>query len=81
MQEEENKIVVFDSQKILAVQSLGGEDPLEEEMATQSNILVLKSRQEEAGWLQSIRLQRVRLYLVTKQHLCHIPQMLQGSWF
>ena len=109
MQEEENKIVVFDSQKILAasdhgifplnlkstlpsslfclpmeetqVQSLGGEDPLEEEMATQSNILVWKSRQEESGWLQSIRLQRVRLYLVTKQHLCHIPQILQGSWF
>ena len=39
------------------VQSLGGEDPLEEEMATQSNILVWKSRQEEAGWLQSIGLQ------------------------
>ena len=38
------------------VQSLGGEDPLEEEMATQTNILVWKSRQEEEGWLQSIGL-------------------------
>ena len=83
MQEEENKKVVFDSQKILAasdhgifppslkstlpsslfylpmqetqVQSLDGEDPLEEEMATQSSMLVWKSRQE-AGWLQSIGL-------------------------
>ena len=83
VQEEENKKVVFDSQKILAasdhgifppslkstlpsslfylpmqetqVQSLDGEDPLEEEMATQSSMLVWKSRQE-AGWLQSIGL-------------------------
>ena len=43
------------------VQSLGGEDPLEEEMATNSNILAWKIPwTEEPGGLQSIGLQRVR---------------------
>ena len=43
------------------VQSLGGEDPLEEEMATSSNILAWKIPwTEEPGGLQSIGLQRVR---------------------
>jgi len=40
------------------VQSLGGEDPLEEEMATHSSILALKIPWiEETGGLQSMGLQ------------------------
>ena len=43
------------------VQSLGWEDPLEEEMATYSSILAWKIPwTEEAGKLQSMELQRVR---------------------
>ena len=43
------------------VRSLGGEDPLEEEMATSSSILAWKiSWTEEAGGLQSMRSQEVR---------------------
>ena len=43
------------------VQSLGGEDPLEKEMATHSSILVWKIPwTEESGGLQSMGLQRVR---------------------
>ena len=39
----------------MRVQSLGGEDPLEEEMATQSSILVWRIPwPEEPGRLQSI---------------------------
>ena len=41
----------------MGVWSLGWEDPLEEEMATQSSILPWT---EEPGWLQSLRSQRVR---------------------
>ena len=42
-------------------QSLGGEDPLEEEMATHSSILAWKIPwMEETGRLQSIGLQKVR---------------------
>ena len=42
------------------VQSLGRENPLEEEMATHSSILAWKiPRTEEPGGLQSTRLQRV----------------------
>ena len=42
-------------------QSLGWEDPLEKEMATQSSILVWKIPwTEEPGGLQSMGLQRVR---------------------
>ena len=42
------------------VGSLGGEDPLEEEMATHSSILAWKIPwTEEPGRLQSMRLQRV----------------------
>ena len=41
------------------VQSLGGEDPLEKEMATHSSILVWKIPwTEESGGLQSMGLQR-----------------------
>ena len=50
------------------VRSLGGEDPLEEEMATHSSILAWEiPRTEEPSGLQSIRSQRVRHDLVTKQ--------------
>ena len=50
------------------VQSLGREDPLEKEMATQSSILAWRIPwTEEPGGLQSVGLQRVRHSLVTKQ--------------
>ena len=43
------------------IQSLGQEDPLEEEMATHSSILAWEiPRAEEPGGLQSMRSQRVR---------------------
>ena len=42
------------------VQSLGREDPLEEEMATHCSILAWKIPwTEEPGWLQSMGLHRV----------------------
>ena len=45
----------------MEIQSLGWEDPLEEEMATQSSILAWEIRwTEEPGGLQSVDLQRVR---------------------
>ena len=50
------------------VQSLGGEDPLEEEMATHSSILAWEiPRTEEPGGLQSMGSQRVEHNLVTEQ--------------
>ena len=50
------------------VQSLGQEDPLEEEMATRSNILAWRiPRTEETGRLQSMGSQRVRHDRGTKQ--------------
>ena len=43
------------------VRSLGGEDPLKEEMATHSSILAWRIlRTEESGGLQSVGSQRVR---------------------
>ena len=49
------------------VQSLGGEDPLEKEMATHSSILVWKIPwTDEPGRLQSMESQRVRYDLATK---------------
>jgi len=43
------------------VPSLGGEDPLEKDMATHSSILAWRiSQTEEPGGLQSIGSQRVR---------------------
>ena len=45
----------------MQVQSLGWEDPLEEEMATHSSILAWKIPwTEEPGGLQSLELQRVQ---------------------
>ena len=52
----------------MQVWSLGQEDPLEKEMATQFSILARKIPwTEEAGGLQSIGLQRVGHNLATKQ--------------
>ena len=49
------------------VLSLGGEDPLEEGMATHSSILALRiPRTEESGGLQSMESQRVRHDLATE---------------
>ena len=45
----------------MRVRSLGGEDPLEEEMATHSSILAWRIPwTEESGGLQSTELHRVR---------------------
>ena len=45
----------------MQVRSLGGEDPLEEDMKTHSSILAWKiARTEEPGGLQSMGQQRVR---------------------
>jgi len=50
------------------VQSLGQEDPLEEEMATHPSILAWEiPGTEKLGGLQSMRLQRVGHDLATKQ--------------
>ena len=51
----------------MRVQSLGGEDPLEEEMATQSSNLAWEIPwTEEPGWLQSMGSQRIRHDLATE---------------
>ena len=50
------------------IQFLGWEDTLEKEMATHSSILAWEILwTEEPGGLKSMRLQRVRLDLATKQ--------------
>ena len=55
------------------VQSLGGEDPLEKEMATHSSILAREiPRAKEPGGLQSMGSQRVRHGLATKQRQRHL---------
>ena len=49
------------------VQSLGQEDPLEDEMATRSSILAWEiPRTEEPGGLQSMVLQKCQTQSVTK---------------
>ena len=49
------------------VQSLGWEDPLEKEMATDSSLLAWSTPwTEEPGGLQSMGSQRVRYYLVSE---------------
>ena len=51
-----------------AVRSLGGEDPLEEEIAIHSSILAWEfPRREEAGGLQFMGWQRVRQWLSNKR--------------
>ena len=52
-------------------QSLGLEDPLEEEISAHTSILVWKiPRTEKPGWLQAMGSQRVRHNLAT-QHSTH----------
>ena len=52
----------------MRVPSLGQEDPLEKEMATQFSILAWESPwTEEPGWLQYMWSQRVRHDLASKQ--------------
>ena len=54
------------------VQSLVQEDPLEKEMATHSGTFAWKIPwTEEPVRLQSMRLQRIRHNLATKQQLAH----------
>ena len=56
------------------VQSLGGEDPLEKEMAILSSILAWQTPwTEEPGGLQSMRSQRVRHHLTTEH--TQMPQL------
>ena len=56
---EKNLLAMQETQE-MQVQSLGGEDPLEKEMATHSSILAWKTPwAEEIGGLQSKRSQRV----------------------
>ena len=65
------------------VPSLGGEDPLKEEMATYSSILAWEILwTEEPGVLWSVGLQRVRHDLVTKQqHSLKTNILLYGIFY
>ena len=68
-----------------AVLSLGGEDPLEAEMASNSSILAWRiPRTEEPGRLQSMELQRIRHDLATKQQQHSIQRVVRkerlGRW-
>ena len=61
----------------MQAQSLGWEDPLEEEMATHSRILAWKiQRTEEAGRLQSMGSPRIGHYPVT--NICTYPGVESG---
>ena len=66
------------------VQSLGGEDPLEKEIATHSSILVWKIPwTEEPGRLQSLGLQELDITECLKHH--HLPPdgpflQMQSPW-
>ena len=59
----------------IQVQSLGQEDPLEEEMATHHSILAWRMQwAEEPGGLQSMGSQRIRYNFTTEQaHANHHP--------
>ena len=62
-----NPLAMQETQE-MQVLSLGGEDPLEEEMATHSSILAWRIPwTEEPGRLQSMGSQRVGHDFVTKQ--------------
>jgi len=55
------------------VRSLGQEDPLEKEMATNSSILAYRiPRTEEPGGLLSVESQRVRQDLATEHTYMHV---------
>ena len=61
------------------VQFVGQEDPLEEEMATQSRILAWEIPwTEEPGRLQSMESQVIR-HLVTKSSPCYIASVASDS--
>ena len=61
------------------VQSLGQEDPLEEEMATHSNILAWKIPwTEEPGWLQPMGSQRVE-HSLESEHTQSFSSHLSGQ--
>ena len=62
----------------MQVQSLGQEDPLEEEMATHSRILAWEVQwTKEPGGLQSMGSQRVGQNLVTEQQQqCYIYHLV-----
>ena len=58
----------------MQVQSVGGEDPLEKEIATHSSILAWKIPwTEEPGGLQSMELQRLGCDWVTELEHTHTP--------
>ena len=60
----------------MQVQSLGREDPLEEDMATHSSTLAWRIPwTEEPGGLQSTRSQRVRRDLGTNQQKQQVPHI------
>ena len=64
------------------VASLGGEDPLEKEMATHSSILAWKiSWTEEPGGLQSMGSQRVRCNWVANTYLLSYTYMGGNAMF
>ena len=59
----------------MQVQSMGREDPLEEEMATHSSILAWRiSQTEKPGRLQSRESKRVRHDLATQQQQNHLRE-------
>ena len=61
------------------VQSQGGEDPLEEEMATHSSILAWKiPRIEEPGGLQSTGLQRATKYARTFMYMKRLKNWIKN---
>ena len=60
------------------VRSLGGEDPLEKEMATHSSILAWEIPwTEEPGGLQSMGSQRVRYGCSKRAHSLDFPTSIQ----
>ena len=61
--------------------SLGGEDPLEKDMATHSSILAWRIPwMEEPGQLQSMGSQRIGYHLVTKQWQQRVCKYKQWKW-
>ena len=69
------------SDKDYTVISLGQGDPLEEEMATHSNILAWRiPGTEEPGGLQSMGLQRVRPDGVIERAYCNLGVSQVAQW-